>query len=154
MTLGNKMIWLVISLIIAFYIEPVSYAMESTPIDVSLIQLIANPDKYHGKFVRVSGYLHNKMEDSGLYLCKEDADYLVGKNSLWVRYDAKVSLMGLKKNPPLLYFDCKMVLLEGTFNKDSNGHLGMFASELNHVSRVLELTRWSDGSTDLKKPGE
>jgi hypothetical protein len=130
-------------------------AIDKQPVDVSLIQLIADPVKYHDIFVRISGYLHNKFEDSGLYLSKEDADHL-GRNSLWVTYDNKqtINLQGLKKNPSLNYFDCKMVLLEGTFNKDSNGHRGMFAGELSHVSRVLELTRWYDGSTDLTKPNK
>lgn len=130
-------------------------ATETNPTSVSLIQLIADPDKYHGKFVRVSGYLHNKFEDSGLYLSKEDADYLVCTNSLWIQYnDKNVMLQGLKKNPSLNYFDCKMVLVEGTFDKESHGHRGMWAGELKHVSRVLELTRWHDGVTDVTKPNK
>ncbi len=145
---------LIISLIAALSMGDFAMAIDKVPVDVSIIQLIANPEKYHDRFVRVEGYLHNKFEDSGLYLSKEDADHLVGRNSLWITYDDKqrINLLGLKKNPSLSYFDCKMVLLEGTFNKDSNGHRGMFAGELSHVSRVLELTRWYDGSTDLTKP--
>ncbi len=144
---------LVLSSIGPLFTGDFAVASNDTPLDTSIIQLIANPEKYHNKLVRTEGYLHNKFEDSGLYLSKEDADHLVGKNALWVTYDVKeaINLLGQIKNPQLHYFDCKMVLLVGTFNKDSNGHRGMFAGELSHVSRVLELTRWYDGPNDLTK---
>lgn len=38
--------------------------------DISMIQLLSNPEKFHGKKVRVNGYLHNQFEDSNLFLSK------------------------------------------------------------------------------------
>jgi hypothetical protein len=64
-------------------VVPVS---QKQPESVSIIRLIATPEKYHGKFVRVEGYLHNQFENSAIYLSKDDADHLIGKNALWVWY--------------------------------------------------------------------
>ena len=120
-----------------------SSAMDGQPESVSLIRLIATPEAYDGKFVRVEGYLHNKFEDSALYLSKDDADYLVGQNGLWVTYGSVTYKQSLAA-------DGKPVLLEGTFNKSGHGHMGMFAGELKSVSRVMELTRYYDGKKELK----
>ena len=38
------------------------------PVETSMVQLLAHPDKYHGKMVRVTGYLHVKFEDNCLIL--------------------------------------------------------------------------------------
>lgn len=124
--------------------------------NVSMWQLIANPDVYHNRFVRVHGFLHLKFEDSGLYATKDDADYLIGKNALWVTYSGE----GLKLEPnnpklklsrnELEYFDGKYVLLEGIFNKGNCGHMGAFAGEIKDVTRVVELKRWYDGKKELK----
>lgn len=124
--------------------------------NVSMWQLIANPDVYHNRFVRVHGFLHLKFEDSGLYATKDDADYLIGKNALWVTYSReglKLEPNNPKLNPSrseLEYFDGKYVFLEGIFNKSNCGHMGAFAGELKDVTRVVELKRWYDGKRELK----
>jgi len=126
----------------AIFCPATSSALEGQPTSVSLIRLIANPGEYDGKFVRVEGYLHNKFEDSALYISKDDADYLIGQNGIWVSYGEKAAVGRT---------DCKPVLLEGVFNRSGHGHMGMFAGELKSVSRIMELTRWYDGNTELKK---
>jgi hypothetical protein len=132
--------------------EPLQATPPGQPIHVSLIQLIADPAAYDGKLVRVEGYLHDKFEDSALYLSKEQADFLIGYNAVWVNYvDKNLSLQGGIKNPQRQYFDCRNVLLEGIFDKKGHGHRGMFSGELKAVNRVLELTRWFDGKTELRK---
>jgi len=115
--------------------------------------LIANPEKYKGKFIRVEGYLHNKFEDSGLYLSKEDADRLNGRNGIWVSYSKEVLQEPQTKNG-IRYFDCKWVLLEGTFEYTSDlghGHLEAFSGELKNTSRILEQTQWYNGKRELKR---
>jgi hypothetical protein len=52
---------------------------------ISLIQFLANPDRYHGVKVAVSGYLHWRFEDAALYLSKTDADYLNTTNAIWIQ---------------------------------------------------------------------
>jgi hypothetical protein len=38
--------------------------------EVSLIQLIATPERYHGKFVEVIGYMNLEFEGNAIYLHK------------------------------------------------------------------------------------
>jgi hypothetical protein len=132
---------------------PSTPAQQAQPEDVSIIQLIAAPEKYNGKFIRTSGYLHNQFEDSAIYFAKTDADYLIGENGLWIAYAENVQKQPLNRNKKvdsLRYFDCKYVLIEGFFNKDAHGHMGAFAGSIERVSRIMELTRWFDGSKRLK----
>ena len=82
-------------------------------IHTSMIELLANPEKFHGKFVQVSGYLHNQFEDSTLYLSKEDADYLNGRQGIWLVWGDKMKTEPNKRGE---YFDCKRVLVEGIFD--------------------------------------
>ena len=42
------------------------------PIDVTLVQLIANPEKFDGKQIRVIGFLRLEFEGNVLYLHRED----------------------------------------------------------------------------------
>lgn len=55
-----------------------------SPPQVSVLHLIAHPERYHERMVVVSGYLHNQFEDHALYLSKEDADYGVRANAIAV----------------------------------------------------------------------
>src|SRR5262249_46308494 len=136
------------------FILPAIPKMQAQPEDVSLIQLIATPEKYHGKFVRVKGYLHNQFEDSAIYFTKDDADHLIGENALWVSYSEKVQKQTLdpkQKVDNLRYFDSKYVLIEGYFDKDGHGHLGAFAGTIGRATRIMELIRWFDGGKPLRK---
>jgi hypothetical protein len=118
------------------------------PRSVSLVQLLASPETYHGRFVRVEGFLHNKFENSALYLSKQDGDFLIGKNALWVTYSDDVQMQPRgdadEKNEDrgLSYFDRKFVLLEGRFDKDVRGHMGAYSGGLTGVTRIMELKRY------------
>jgi hypothetical protein len=117
---------------------------QKQPESVSIIRLIATPEKYQGKFVRIEGYLHNQFEDSAIYLSKDDADHLINKNALWVRYAEKAQKQALysEQEPDnLRYFDRKYVLIEGVFNEYDHGHLGAYAGSIKKVTRIMELTR-------------
>jgi hypothetical protein len=117
------------------------------PQAVSLVQLLASPEKYHGQLVRIEGFLHNKFENSALYLSKQDGDFLIGKNAVWVSYSDEVQLQPRddtksKKERGLSYFDRKFVLLEGRFDKDVRGHMGAYSGGLTGVTRIMELKRY------------
>jgi hypothetical protein len=96
-----------------------------------MIQLIANPSKYHGKWVQIHGYLHVRFEDYAIYFSKESADHLWGCNGFWVDFDkTAISYDGAKQ------FDGKHVLIEGTFDKDDYGHLGLWKGAITKVNRI------------------
>jgi hypothetical protein len=43
--------------------------------DVSMVQLLATPERFHGKRVRFTGFVHLAFEGNGIYLHKEDFDH-------------------------------------------------------------------------------
>ena len=100
--------------------------MQEIRILTSLAQLIVAPEKFHGKRIRVIGYLHRKFEDHALYFSKDDADYTISSNGMWVSFAESPQLISRSeahvsfKPEPIDYFDCKYVMLEGTFNMGSS----------------------------------
>ena len=123
--------------------------------DVSIYGLLANPEKYHNRLVRIWGFLHVKSEDSAIYASKDDADYLIGKNGLWVEYSfekPKFETSDTKRRlsrDDLKYFDGKYVLIEGLFNKSNCGHMGAFSGEIKDVTAMREGKRIYDGRKGL-----
>lgn len=99
-------------------------------VDVSLIQLIATPEKYHGKRVRVKGFLRLEFEGNAIYLHREDYEYRVYKNSLWL--DATKEMYRDHKKIDLHY-----VLIEGVFNARSQGHMGLFSGAVKKINRCM-----------------
>jgi len=118
---------------------------QGDPLEVSLIQLIANPSAYHGKFIRVDGYFHFKNEDQGLYLSKDDADHLMSRNAIWVSFDGPG-----KTTQDFKALDCQYVLLEGVFNSKGAGHMDLYSGEIQMVSRGMRLKRFYDGRNVLR----
>ncbi len=63
-------------------LSSVSSAENSEPIQASLIQLIASPEKYDGKLVEVIGFTSFEFEDLSLYLSENDHTYFNKLNSV------------------------------------------------------------------------
>jgi hypothetical protein len=99
------------------------------PLDVSLIQLIANSDKYDGKLVRVIGYLRLEFEGNALYLHQEDYEHSLIKNGIWVNTTPEIMKNQAKLNNTY-------VLLEGTFDAKRFGHMGLFSGEIRDIRRA------------------
>ncbi len=98
---------------------------------VSLIRLIANPEKYDGKKLRVIGYLHLEFEGNGLFLHKEDYDIGISKNSIWVDVDIKHP-----ETSSLNKFSNHYVIIEGTFDGHDNGHMGSCSGSIKKITRL------------------
>ncbi|WP_164850007.1 hypothetical protein [Mucilaginibacter limnophilus] len=101
------------------------------PEDLSIINLIANPEKYDGKSIRVNGYLHLEFEGNMLYLHKVDYEKSLSKNALWMDFSKK-SLMALDKEK----CNDKYVLVEGVFNSNNTGHMGMNTGSIEKITRL------------------
>ncbi len=98
------------------------------PEDVSIVQLLANPKEYDGKFVRLIGYVALEFEGTAIFLHKEDCDHALMANGLWLDVDEAV----LKKRKE---YHHKYVLIEGTFNAKNKGHLGAWPAAVEKISR-------------------
>ena len=99
-------------------------------VGVSLIQLIATPEKYHGKRVRLEGFLRLEFEGNAIYLHREDYEHRITENGLWL--DATNEMRKDRKKIDLHY-----VLIEGVFNAKSHGHMGLFSGEIKKINRCM-----------------
>jgi len=95
---------------------------------VSIVQLIANSEKYHGKKVIITGYLNLEFEGNGIYLHKDDYLNSVYKNGLW----CNINIVKYEK------FNKKYVVIEGVFNANNKGHMGLWSGSIEKITRVWE----------------
>jgi hypothetical protein len=103
-------------------------AMAEEPVDVSMIQLIANPRDYQDKLVRIIGFVRLEFEGDAIYLHKEDYQHSVHKNGLWLDVNDVVT----KRRGVL---NSKYALVEGMFDAKDTGHMGLFSGKILKVRR-------------------
>ena len=70
----------VAGLLVLLFIGGAAYAAE--PARVSMVELIATPERFNGQRVVVVGFAHLEFEGNALFLHKEDYDNGITKNSL------------------------------------------------------------------------
>jgi hypothetical protein len=106
-------------------------AAADKPAEVSMIQLIANPDAFHGKMVRVRGIVSIVPWNTAIYLHTEDYDRPTTKNGLW--------LAGLDyKNAEIQSSEDngRFLLIEGRFNAKDKGYDGKWSGSIEKYQRV------------------
>ncbi|MBK7103801.1 MAG: hypothetical protein IPH62_00755 [Ignavibacteriae bacterium] len=123
---------------------------------ISILQLLSNPEKYHNQIVTVSGFLHNKLEDSALYFSKDHADFGIIENSIWLEYSDSLTVhysnqgdLTLDSQSDIKRLDCRYVELRGRFNKNELGHFDVFPGTIENITEISELLKWYDGDTEL-----
>src|SRR5437660_12134564 len=99
------------------------------PTDVTLVQLIANPDRFDGKLIRVIGFLRLEFEGDVLYLHREDYENALLGDGIWV--DTTPEVMKQKAALNMNY-----VLLEGIFSSSDRGHMGMWSGTIKQIRRA------------------
>ena len=96
------------------------------PISVSMISLIANPEKYEGKRVEVIGYYHSGGSPLHGYhaLFLSESDYLqaIISNSIWVELPANAVI------------EDGYVLMAGIFTQALNGDLAHWNAGICNIS--------------------
>ncbi len=97
--------------------------------NVTMIQLIANPEKYDGELVRVIGVGNLEFEGDCIALSKEDLKYGVG-NSIWIELGKKAISYEEAKQ-----YNGEYVIVEGIFDKDYCGHMGLFRGSIKNINR-------------------
>jgi len=102
--------------------------------DVSLVAIIANPEKFAGQSIRTYGVVHFEFEGDSLYLSKQDREYGIYKNAVWI----DVSIPGVTYEQ-LSALNGKFVAIEGRVNATDHGHLGLWSATIERVSRVQVL---------------
>ena len=100
--------------------------MQRTMADVvSLVQLLAAPERFHNKRVQVIGYLQLRFEGDAIYLHKEDCDHGITKNGVWINIPERWA-----KTPD------GYAIVEAVVDSNQHGHMGLFQASLKDVTRV------------------
>jgi hypothetical protein len=93
----------------------ISWPGTRVPVPLSLLQLIANPEKYDGKIVAAVGFLEIEKNKSTLYLHREDRDFGLVVNSLNIVFSQELTKSDQAR------FNRKYVYVSGTFDAKDKG---------------------------------
>ncbi len=135
---GTVLLLLLISLITIFVCKGVTAKnygdTNADAVNVSIIRLIAAPEEYDGKNVRVRGYINIEYEAMGIYMNKEDYENHITKNAVWLEFDYDKLGTDFKQIQRL---NKKYVDIEGIFNCGYNGHFDMYSGTIEDVYAIL-----------------
>jgi hypothetical protein len=96
---------------------------------VSLIQLIATPERYDGKVVKVAGFMHLEFEGDELFVSREDFDNRITKNGVWI-----------VRNPNLVAHADELkdryVVVVGTFSTGGFGYSDLMSGLLTKITHA------------------
>ena len=97
---------------------------------ISLVQLLANPEKYDGRHVRVSGYIHFEKEASAIFLHEDDVEHHLIRNGVWV---------SLAEGESLPECQDAYVEVEGVYRARNTGKAGLFSGALTRVTKCQKI---------------
>lgn len=104
--------------------------------NASVAELIANPREFHGRKVRVIGFVHIEPEASALYLGEADFRHAIHRNGIWLNAPAGADSLG-----------DRYVRVEATFDASSQGEFARWSGTLKDVTL---LARWD--ATNVPSP--
>lgn len=96
---------------------------------VSIVQLIATPEKYDHKVVQVMGFLRLEFEGDAIYLHEDDYRHAIFKNGLRVVTNPKIDMTARELN---LHY----VVLAGTFDADNQGNMGLNSGTITNITYI------------------
>ncbi len=99
------------------------------PVDVSLYALLANPQPFDGRLVRVIGFLALDFEGTGIYAHEADFRRAIHRNGVWVCATA-----AMHRARDTLHR--RYALVEGRFHAGSAGPRGMWSGGIDDVRRA------------------
>jgi hypothetical protein len=98
------------------------------------LQLIATPEAFEGKVVRVRGYARIEHYGTADHLHREDWDRMLAKNGLWLTANDSASAASKEARVHDLY-----ALMEGRFTAKRKGYRGLWCPAIEEVSRMEPL---------------
>jgi hypothetical protein len=104
---------------------------------VSLVRVIANPKEFDGKRIQVMGFIHLEFEGDAIYLSREDYQYGLDQNAIWL----SIPKAEVEKYREI---NDSYAVVEGTFNADVKGHMGSFSGSIENITM---LRRWAKART-------
>ena len=108
---------------------------------VSMIRLIATPEKFESREILVRGLFRCEFENWALYLTKDDIGRFP-ENAFWVTPAKGATMRYMSKVQPLAGTPCqsngKYVTVRGRVDLRDRGHRGIFAGSLIVTELVQE----------------
>ncbi len=98
-------------------------------IDVSMVRLLANPEEYDGKLVRVIGVGNLEFEGNFIALSKEDYTHCTD-NTIWLEWGERAILYD-----EATAYNGEYVIVEGIYDKDDLGHFSLYCGAIKDISR-------------------
>jgi hypothetical protein len=111
--------------------ERLRTAVRGSDFTVSLVRLMATPERYHGKTIQLVGYLNLEFEGNAIYLHKEDFDHGLCENAFWVDVSEKIA-----KREDLKSYNKRYVIIVGTFDMNDFGHMNLFGGTIKNITRL------------------
>lgn len=93
----------------------------------SLVHVIAHPERYHDKLIKLIGFCSLKFEGKAIYLSESDYVYGVTKNGIWLSAELSDNNMKLHNN---------YIIVVGTFDMNYQGHLEGYFGSLTNLTRL------------------
>ena len=109
---------------------------DNQSVSVSLINLIATPERYHGKLVHVTGYISLGVEDNSICPMKVK---ISSKDCIWINidsgpYETKADEKRILKKMTILHkFKGKVATIKAKFDQENQGHFGSSSGALTDI---------------------
>jgi hypothetical protein len=108
------------------------------PKNVSMVQLLAAPEKFYGKMVSVVGFLGIEKDDARLYLSEEDYRRYIPDNGVWVDVNRQM-LRDIEQ------IDIHYVIVVGAF-KQKGEQIHFFGAGDGGITDIRQCTPWLEPS--------
>ncbi len=106
---------------------------------VSIVQLLANPEKYEGKLISARGFVRLEFEGNAIYLHKEDYEQSLYSNGLWLNAKDCKRVDGQE-------FDTGYAWVTAHFTARHHGHMGLWSGALEDVRDCSEWPPYRAGT--------
>jgi hypothetical protein len=97
---------------------------------VSLINLIATPEKYDKKWINVKGYFLNEFENRALFIDRASADKNISENGVTLIFDSTINRNVLSN------YQNQYVEIEGFFNKAKKNNKNIFTHYISKIYKI------------------
>jgi len=111
---------------------------------VSIISLIANPEKYNNKKVNISGYFNITRDGEAVYNTKVDFENGLFKNAIYLSINYN-ELYKFNIEPPYRGY----VQIEGIFTKYPDRFKSHFSGRLSNITKIKRLYKIESDSDEF-----
>ena len=124
-----------VALVAASCDASVPAVQRSSPVDdVPMLSVLNEPQKFNAVRLRLRGVCRIEFEGNALYLNREAHADRYAKQAIWLR-------LGWPVTPDVQKLDGHEVIVEGTFDAATKGHMGVFAGSLIDIQGLTLVER-------------